>query len=78
VESAERQVLCKVTFTYTQEFFARQTSSTHFAPVATAWVETVLVFTLKQANEQMDGSGKALRLDPNLDRRSTNHPHCEF
>jgi hypothetical protein len=42
------------------------------------WVETVLVPAVKQANDEMHGSGAALRLDPNLDRRSTNHPHCDF
>jgi hypothetical protein len=43
-----------------------------------AWVETVLVPAVKQANEEMHGSGAALRLDLNLDHRSTNHPHCDF
>lgn len=43
-----------------------------------AWVETVLVPAVKQANEEMQGSGAALRLDLNLDHRSTNHPHCDF
>jgi hypothetical protein len=43
-----------------------------------AWVEAVLVPAVKQANEEMQGSGAALRLDLNLDHRSTNHPHCGF
>jgi len=43
-----------------------------------AWVETVLVPAVKRANEEMQGSGAALRLDLNLDHRSTNHPHCDF
>jgi hypothetical protein len=43
-----------------------------------AWVEAVLVPAVKQANEEMYGSGAALRLDLNLDHRSTNHPHCDF
>jgi hypothetical protein len=42
------------------------------------WVETVLVPVLKLADEEMHGSGAALRHDLNLDRRSTNHPHCDF
>src|SRR4249919_1005859 len=43
-----------------------------------AWVETVLEPGLKLADEEMQGSGAALRHDLNLDRRSTNHPHCDF
>lgn len=42
------------------------------------WVETVLVSAVKWADGEMSGSGAALRLDLNLDRRSTNHPHCDF
>jgi hypothetical protein len=49
----------------------------HFQQGA-AWVEAVLVPAVKQANEEMQGSGAALRLDLNLDHRSTNHPHCDF
>lgn len=43
-----------------------------------AWVETVVVPAVKRADEEMCGSGAALRLDLNLDPRSTNHPHCDF
>ena len=42
------------------------------------WIETVLVPAVKWADGEMSGSGAALRLDLNLDRRSTNHPHCDF
>lgn len=42
------------------------------------WVETVLVPAVKRADDEMRGLGAALRLDLNLDRRSTNHPHCDF
>lgn len=43
-----------------------------------AWVEAILVPAVKQANEEMKVSAAALRLVLNLDRRSTNHPHCDF
>jgi len=42
------------------------------------WVETVLVPAVKRADDEMRGLGAALRLDLNLDRRSTNHSHCDF
>jgi hypothetical protein len=36
------------------------------------------VYISAHTNEEMQGSGASLRLDLNLDHRSTNYPHCDF
>jgi hypothetical protein len=43
-----------------------------------AWVETILIPTIRQAAFTLEAHGVTIRLDTNLDRRSTNHAHADF
>ena len=43
-----------------------------------AWVETMLVPSIHQAASVLEAHGVTIRLDTNLDRKSTNHAHADF
>src|ERR1700730_13895046 len=43
-----------------------------------AWVETMLVPSIHQAASALEVHGVTIRLDTNLDRKSTNHAHADF
>jgi hypothetical protein len=43
-----------------------------------AWVETMLIPSIRQAASALEAYGVTIRLDTNLDRRSTNHAHADF
>ena len=43
-----------------------------------AWVETMLIPSIRQAASALEAHGVTIRLDTNLDRRSTNHAHADF
>jgi hypothetical protein len=43
-----------------------------------AWVETMLIPNIRQAASALEAHGVTIRLDTNLDRRSTNHAHADF
>ena len=43
-----------------------------------AWVETILIPSIRQAASTLEAHGVTIRLDTNLDRRSTNHAHADF
>jgi len=43
-----------------------------------AWVETVFVPTVEQADKDLRQFGVGVRHDLNLNRGSTNHPHADF
>ena len=43
-----------------------------------AWLETMLVPSIHQAASVLEGHGVTIRLDTNLDRKSTNHAHADF
>jgi hypothetical protein len=43
-----------------------------------AWVETMLIPSVRQAASALEAHGVTIRLDTNLDRRSTNHAHADF
>ena len=43
-----------------------------------AWVETMLVPSIHQAASVLAAHGVTIRLDTNLDRKSTNHAHADF
>jgi hypothetical protein len=42
------------------------------------WIETVLKPAVEQADAALRPHGVGVRLDLNLDRRSTNHAHADF
>jgi hypothetical protein len=42
------------------------------------WVENTLAPAVKEAEEALRPHGVGVRLDLNLDRRSTNHAHADF
>jgi hypothetical protein len=43
-----------------------------------AWVETILLPSIRQAASALEAHGVTIRLDINLDRQSTNHAHADF
>ena len=44
-----------------------------------AWVETMLIPSIRlAASALLEAHGVTIRLDTNLDRRSTNHAHADF
>jgi hypothetical protein len=43
-----------------------------------ASVETMLIPSIRQAASALEAHGVTIRLDTNLDRRSTNHAHADF
>jgi hypothetical protein len=43
-----------------------------------AWVETMLIPSIRQAASALEAHGVTIRFDTNLDRRSTNHAHADF
>src|SRR6266849_2285730 len=43
-----------------------------------AWVETMLIPSIRQAASALEAHGVTIRLDTNLDRQSTNHAHADF
>jgi hypothetical protein len=42
------------------------------------WIETVLVPCIRRAASSLEPHGATVRLDTNLDSRSTNHAHADF
>jgi hypothetical protein len=43
-----------------------------------AWVETMLIPSMNQAATALAAHGVTIRLDTNIDRKSTNHAHADF